>query len=138
MKSSVWIGVLTGIASLATLGSAMADECQMAGTLTQVVGTVVVDKGQGFAPGVVGTSLKNGDKVAVQGSGSAVVDFGNQRTVTVPGSTAEMLRAPGCGFVLDETGAVIVGTVAVGGGIAAAIAASDGSSNRIPFFPVSP
>ena len=138
MKSSVWIGVLTGIASLAALGSAVADECQTAGALTQVVGTVVVDKGQGFAPAVVGASLQNGDKVAVQGSGSAVVDFGKERTVTVPGSTTATLRAPGCGVVLDETRAVIVGTVAIGVGIAAAIAASDGGSNRTPFFPVSP
>lgn len=138
MKSSVWVGVIAGVASLAALGSAAADECQTAGTLTEIVGTVVVDKGEGFAPAVVGTSLKNGDKVAVQGSGSAVVDFGKERTVTVPGSTTETLRAPGCGVVLDETGAVIVGTVAIGGGIAAALAASDGSSNRTPFFPVSP
>ncbi|TCK16732.1 hypothetical protein EV667_4325 [Ancylobacter aquaticus] len=138
MKRLLRVVAIVGFASIVALGSAVADECQTAGTLTEVVGTVFVDKGQGFTPGVVGASLKNGDKVAVQGSGSAVVDFGNERMVTVPGSTTETLRAPGCGFVLDETGAVIVGAVAVGGGIAAAIAVSDSSSNRIPFFPVSP
>lgn len=138
MKRSTVSMVAGVVLSLGAAGTAAADVCETAGTLTEVVGSVMVDKGQGFAPGAVGMSLKGGDKVSVQGPGSAVVDFGSQRTVTVPGSTTETLRVPGCGLVIDSTTGAIVGVVAVGGGIAAAIALSDSSSSSIPFFPVSP
>ncbi|UOK72791.1 hypothetical protein [Ancylobacter polymorphus] len=138
MKRCVAYVSVAGLVSLGMIGSAAADACQTTGTLAEAVGTVLVDKGQGFAPGVVGASLKSGDKVAVQGPGSAVIDFGNERTVTVPSSTTETLRVPGCGLALDDSTGLVIGTVAVGGGIAAAIALSnEGSKNGI-IFPVSP
>jgi len=138
MKRFVAYASVAGLLSLGMIGSAAADACQTTGTLAEAVGTVLVDKGQGFAPGVVGASLKGGDKVAVQGPGSAVVDFGNERTVTVPSSTTETLRVPGCGVVLDSSTGLVIGTVAVGGGIAAAIALSNNDSKNGIIFPVSP
>ncbi|WP_428031366.1 hypothetical protein [Ancylobacter sp.] len=138
MNRSVLFAAAAAFFSVGTAGAALADACQTTGTLTELVGTVMIDKGQGFAPGFVGAALKGGDKVAVQGPGSAVVDFGTNRTVTIPGSTTETLRVPGCGLVIDTTTGMIIGTVAVGGGIAAAIALSDSGSNKTIFFPVSP
>nr|WP_281493581.1 hypothetical protein [Ancylobacter koreensis] len=128
-----------GLVMLGFAGAARADVCQTAGTLTEVAGTVVVDKGNGFVPGTVGTSLKSGDKVAVQGSGSAVVDFGSDRTVTVPGSTTETLKIPGCGLTLteDPTGLIVTTTV-IAGGITAAVLVSDSDDKKVPFIPISP
>lgn len=128
-------------AAIGAIGSARADTndaCNVAGTLKEVVGSVAMDRGAGFTPAVIGASLKTGDKVAVQGPGSAVIDFGDGKTITVPGSTTEVLRVPGCGFAsgYDPT-VVILGTAVVGGGIAAAIALSDSGSSA-PFFPISP
>ncbi|WP_371347720.1 hypothetical protein [Ancylobacter sp. IITR112] len=129
---------VAGLACLGLAGPAAADACQTTGTLASAAGTVLVDRGQGFTPGTVGISLKGGDKVAVQGPGSAVVDFGNDRTVTVPSSTTETLRVPGCGLAVDPSTGMVVGAVAVGGGIAAAIALSDNGGNNGLIFPVSP
>lgn len=138
MKRSFVFLAVAGVFSFGAVGSAAADACQDGGTLTEIVGTVMIDKGQGFVPGAVGASLKGGDKVSVQGPGSAVVDFGSERTVTIPGSTTETLRVPGCGLVMDSTTGLILGTVAVGGGVAAAIAASDSGGGTTVIFPVSP
>lgn len=114
------------------------DPCKVAGTLKEAVGSVAMDRGAGFTPAVIGASLKTGDKVAVQGPGSAVIDFGDGKTVTVPSSTTEVLRAPGCGFAWgSDPTVVILGTAVVGGGIAAAIALSDSGSSA-QFFPISP
>lgn len=144
MKRSFLTMAVLGTVSIGTIGSAAADICLTTGTLTQAVGTVMVDKGAGYTPGVIGTSLKNGDKITVQGPGSAVVDFGNDRTLTVPASTTETLRAPGCGaFAMSSPSAIggpavgIFGSLALGGAVAAAISASDGNSG-VQFFPISP
>lgn len=139
MKRSVLFAAAMAAFSLDVAGAASAQTCQTTGTLTEIVGTVMVDKGQGFVPGFVGASLDGGDKVAVQGPGSAVIDFGSDRTVTVPGSTTEIVRAPGCGLVMDSTTGLVVATVVIGGGIGAAIALSnDSGDNRTVFLPVSP
>lgn len=138
MKRFVACTAVAGFVSLGMIGSAAADACQTTGTLAEAVGTVLVDRGQGFASAAVGASLKGGDKVAVQGPGRAVVDFGNERTLTVPSSTTETLRVPGCGLAIDASTGLVVGTVAVGGGIAAAIALSDNGSDTRIIFPVSP
>ncbi|WP_428029113.1 hypothetical protein [Ancylobacter sp.] len=143
MKKLVFSAVLAGTLSIGALGSAYADDgCQTAGTLTQAVGSVMVDKGKGFTPGVVGASLRVGDKIAVRGPGSAVVDFGNERTLMVPASTTETIRVPGCGLIqtqapLDPTLGVL-GMLAGTGAVAAIISASDGKSGTTIFFPVSP
>ncbi|WP_018964076.1 hypothetical protein [Ancylobacter sp. FA202] len=135
--------VIVGVLSLGAFETAMADDaCQTSGRLAQTVGTVMVDKGNGFAPGVVGTSLVSGNRISVLGQGQAVVDFGNQKTLTVPGSTTEIVQVPGCGFDLTNSGGMnpavgIVGTLAVGAGLSAAISASDGKSGTV-IFPVSP
>ncbi|MDQ0348994.1 hypothetical protein J2S76_003428 [Ancylobacter vacuolatus] len=123
---------------LGMAGSAVADVCQTTGTLTEAVGTVLVDSGQGFANASVGASLKGGDVVSVHGAGSAVVDFGSDRTVMVPGSTTTALQVPGCGLAMDSSTGLAIGAVAIGGGIAAAVALSDNGSGNGFIFPVSP
>lgn len=138
MKRSVAYAVVVGFSFLGMAGSAMADACQATGTLTEAVGTVLVDSGQGFTNASVGASLKGGDKVSVQGAGSAVVDFGSARTVMVPGSTTTTLQVPGCGLAVDSSTGLVIGAVAVGGGVAAAIALSDNGSGNGFIFPVSP
>lgn len=126
-------------------GAAAQGDCQTTGQLASAVGSVMVDKGNGFAPGVIGTSLKTGDKVSVRGQGNAVVDFGDNRTVTIPSSTTETLRAPGCGFGLTNSGGMdpalgIAATIGAGIGLSAIVSSVDGSSNRTggATVPVSP
>ncbi|WP_018387863.1 hypothetical protein [Ancylobacter sp. FA202] len=138
MKRSVAYAVVVGFSFLGMAGAALADACQTTGTLTEAVGTVLVDRGQGFATASVGTSLKGGDMVSVQGTGSAVVDFGTDRTVMVPGSTTTTLQVPGCGLAVDSNTGLVIGAVAVGGGVAAAVALSDNGSGNGFIFPVSP
>lgn len=145
MKRSFLSMAVVCAAAIGAIGSARADTndaCNVAGTLKEAVGSVAMDRGAGFTPAVIGASLKTGDKVAVQGPGSAVIDFGDGKTITVPGSTTEVLRAPGCGLAsgydpMSNPTAVILGTAVVGGGIAAAIALSDSGSSA-QFFPISP
>lgn len=145
MKRTFLMVAALGAVSIGAVGSASADVCLTQGTLAQAVGTVLVDKGAGYAPGVIGTSLKNGDKITVQGPGTAVVDFGNDRTLTVPASTTETLRAPGCGGFASNNNSTLIGgpavgvfgSLALGGAVAAAISASDGNSG-VQFFPISP
>lgn len=140
--------IVLSMAALAALsfgaaGSAAAqDACQTAGRLASAVGSVMIDKGNGFTPGVIGTSLKTGDKVSVRGQGNAVVDFGDNRTVTVPSSTTETLRAPGCGFGVTNSGGNpalgIGGMLAATGGVAAAISSIDNGGSSVIIIPVSP
>lgn len=138
MNRSVAYAVVVGFSFLGMAGSAVADACQATGTLTEAVGTVLVDRGQGFANASVGASLKGGDMVSVQGAGSAVVDFGSNRSVMVPGSTTETLRVPGCDVAIDSNTGLVIGAVAVGGGVAAAVALSDNGNGNGFIFPVSP
>ncbi|WP_371345142.1 hypothetical protein [Ancylobacter sp. IITR112] len=143
MRSVLTLAAVVAL-SFGVAGNAAAqDGCQTSGRLASAAGSVMVDKGNGFVPGVVGTALKTGDKVSVRGQGNAVVDFGNNRTVTVPSSTTETLRAPGCGLDLTNSGSAnpalgIAATLAVGGGLAAAISAADSSSGTTIITPVSP
>ena len=138
MKRSLAYATVAGFAFFGMAGSAAADVCQTTGTLTEAVGTVLVDKGQGFMNANIGASLRGGDKVSVQGPGSALVDFGSDRTIMVPGSTTTTLQTPGCGVAVDSSTGLVIGAVAVGGGVAAAIALSDNGSGNAFFFPVSP
>lgn len=142
MKRSVISMVVIGGLSFGAIGSAAADVCATTGRLTVATGSVLVDRGSGFVPGVIGASLKGGDKIAVRGQGNAVVDFGNNRTLTIPGSTTEVVRVPGCGLIQTNSGSIgptagIFGTLALTGGIAAAISTTEGKSGVI-VFPVSP
>jgi hypothetical protein len=129
--------------SFGAAGAAAAqDACQTAGRLASAAGSVMIDKGNGFTPGVIGTSLKTGDKVSVRGQGNAVVDFGDNRTVTIPSSTTETLRAPGCGFGVTNSGGnpglAIGGMLAGAGGLAAALSTIDSSGSSVIIIPVSP
>lgn len=129
--------------SFGAAGTAAAqDACQTAGRLASAAGSVMIDKGNGFTPGVIGTSLKTGDKVSVRGQGNAVVDFGDNRTITIPSSTTETLRAPGCGFGVTNSGGnpglAVGGMLAAGGGLAAALSTLDSSGSSVIIIPVSP
>lgn len=144
MRQFVVPAVLAGILSVSALSTAQAqDACQTGGTLTQAVGSVMVDKGRGFVPGVIGTSLKGGDRISVRGPGSATVDFGSNRTLMVPASTTEVIRVPGCGLLQTNAGSVnpalgIAGMLAGGGALAAIISTTTDEKRRTVFFPVSP
>lgn len=126
---------LAGAVAVGSAGTASA-QGTCSGVLVTAQGTVLVDRGAGFTPASVGTAVQAGNRISVQGPGNAVVDFGGARTVTVPGSSTQTL--PSCGLFQDaNTGAVVVGTVVVAGGIGAAIALSNDDS-KTPFFPISP
>ena len=136
---------MAAVAALSYGGAGAAadqDECQTAGRRASAAGSVMIDKGNGFTPGVIGTSLKTGDKVSVRGQGNAVVDFGDNRTVTIPSSTTETLRAPGCGFGVTNSGGnpglAIGGMLAGAGGLAAALSTIDSSGSSVIIIPVSP
>lgn len=128
---------LAGAVAVGSAGAASAQgTCSTSGVLVAAQGTVLVDRGVGFKPASVGASVYSGNRISVQGIGSATVDFGGARTVTVSSSSTQTL--PGCGLFQDaNTGAVVVGTVVIAGGIGAAIALSNDDSNT-PFFPISP
>jgi hypothetical protein len=116
---------------------AAASECATSGILTSIHGNILVDQGEGFRPGAVGLTLRSGDKVSVVGTGSAVIDFGNSKVVTIPSSTTQTLRAPGCGFLgASNTGRAVV-AIAVVGGVTAAIAFSSDRKNKTN-RPISP
>lgn len=103
----IFSSILTaGAVSLAAMGSAAALEgCPTTGHLASASGLVIVDTGEGFQRGVIGTSLKTGDQIVVHGEGNAIVDFGNDRTMTVASSTIETVRVPDCGQqALDSSG----------------------------------
>lgn len=144
MMRTMFVMLAAGALSLGAVASATAqDSCQTAGRLATAVGNVMVDKGSGFAPGVLGTSLVSGDKVSVLGQGQAVVDFGNDRKLTVASSTTEIVQVPACGFGMTDSGGInpavgIAGTLAVGVGLSAAISAADSSSGTVIIVPVSP
>lgn len=127
---------LAGAVAVGSVGVANA-QANCSGVLVAAQGKVLVDRGAGFTPAATGASVQGGNRISVQGPGSAVVDFGGSRTVTVPGSTTQTL--PGCGGLFQDanTGAVVVGTVVIAGGIGAAIAISNDDSST-PFFPISP
>ncbi|MGE0765718.1 MAG: hypothetical protein AB7L90_04585 [Hyphomicrobiaceae bacterium] len=109
--------------------------CAATGVLASFQGNILVDRGDGFKAGAVGLSLKAGDKVSVVGPGNAVVDFGNSRLVNIAGSSTETLRAPGCSVFGASNGGAVA-TIAVVGGVAAAIALSAGRKSKS--VPVSP
>ena len=112
------------------IDNAAAAGCATAGILTSFQGNILVDRGDGFKAGAVGLSLKSGDKVSVVGPGSAVVDFGNSNVVTVPSSTTQTLRAPGCSSFLSTSKTGVVATVLVAGGVAAAITLANDRKHR--------
>ncbi|QFR33444.1 hypothetical protein [Ancylobacter sp. TS-1] len=137
MKRTASAVVVLCAGILGFAGSAAAQgTCGTSGTLTQVVGNVVVDQGAGFKSASVGSSLKAGDKVAVRGPGNAVVDFGSQRLVTVTGSTTRVIQAPGCAFVPNDVAKIVVPTMILVGGVWTAVEISDNKKNR--FIPISP
>lgn len=139
MKHSASVAVVLCAGVLGFAGSAAAQgACQTSGTLTQAVGNVVVDQGAGFKPASVGASLRSGDMVAVRGPGNAVVDFGSQRIVTVPGSSTQVLQPPGCAPVPNNTAQVVVPTLILIGGVWTAVEISDNNNKKIPFIPISP
>lgn len=136
MMRSFWFMALAGAVTVANVGVASA-QGTCSGVVVAAQGTVMVDRGAGFSPASVGASVQAGNRISVQGPGNAVVDFGGNRTVTIPASSTQTL--PGCGlFTTADTGAIVVGTVVIAGGIGAAIALSNDDNNKTPFFPISP
>jgi hypothetical protein len=123
------------VSGMGHIEKAAAAGCAASGILTSFEGNIRVDRGDGFRPGAVGIALKAGDKVSVVGPGNAVVDFGNSNVITIAGSSTETLRPPGCSFLSTSNGGVVA-TIVVVGGVAAAIALSNGRNSRS--VPISP
>jgi hypothetical protein len=115
---------------------AAATSCAATGVLTSFQGNILVDRGDGFKPGTIGLALKAGDKVSVVGAGNAVVDFGNSNVINIASSSTETLRPPGCSLVHTSPRGVAV-TIAVVGGVAAAIALSNERKSKTT-RPISP
>lgn len=139
MYRSVLAMSVIGAGFVGFIGSAAAQgACQTSGTVTQVVGNVLVDQGAGFRTASVGTSVGSGDRISVRGPGRAVVNFGSQQTISVPGSTTQVLRPPGCGLINPNNAAkIIVPSAIIAGGTFAAVEISD-SEKKLPYRPISP
>jgi hypothetical protein len=137
MNSLKLIAILAAgfVSGMGHIEKAAAAGCAATGVLTSFQGNILVDRGDGFKTGAIGLSLKAGDKVAVVGPGNAVVDFGNSNVINIAGSSTETLRAPGCSFLGTSNGGAVV-TIAVVGGVAAAIALSTGRKSKSA--PISP
>ncbi|MGO9173855.1 MAG: hypothetical protein ACLP7P_18085 [Rhodomicrobium sp.] len=109
-----------------------------AALLTNVQGTVTVNRGEGFAPAGNTAVLAPGDRVRAE-TGSADIVYDNGCTVKLgAGQTVAVLyAAPDCGGGLWDgaasssgisTGTLLVGGLVVAGGIGAGIALSQKSS----------
>lgn len=132
---------MTGAASISTASAQ--GTCPATAVLASVQGNVLVNSGSGFTPGRVGSVIRAGDQVSVRGSGNAVVDFGGGRIVSVPASSTQAVRAPGCGATIaqpaDPTAMIvggIAGAAAIGGGIA--LSNNGGGNDLPPIRPISP
>jgi hypothetical protein len=114
------------IASLAASGA-------QAALLTNVQGMVTVNHGYGYQPAGVGGQMGPGDRVHA-GEGSADIVYENGCTVKVgSGQTAIVLgTAPACtvGSQTPDAGTYAAGGMLAAGGVAAAIAFSQGSSSN--------
>lgn len=124
--------------AVAVLAAGLVAGTADAAILTQVQGTVLVNAGSGFVPAGNGFAVEPGNQVMIQGPGQAVVDFGNGQTVTVPGSSTIVVRAPGVLPASGLSAKVIIGSVFTAAGVGGIIAIADtGGSNPAP-LPISP
>lgn len=106
----------------------------MAASLTGVQGTVLVDRGNGFVLAQTGADLRAGDRVMVQPSSSAQINFANGKSqilqptgaiYTVPPDDQEAaapVEAEAAGAGGFTQGAIIVGGIAAVAGGALLIA----------------
>jgi hypothetical protein len=122
-------------------------------TLSNVEGTVSVNRGDGFQPASIGTALSSGDRVRASASGSANIVYENCCSTRVgPSQVAVVLATPpACqGASLKDGGAgyapagfgpgadtLLVGGLIVGAGVGIAVAASN-DNNSTTHHQVSP
>jgi hypothetical protein len=121
-------------------------------TLSNVEGTVAVNRGDGFQPASIGTTLSSGDRVRANASGSANIVYENGCSTRVgPSQVAVVLATPpACqGASLKDGGGVgyapaglgtdtlLVGGLIVGAGVGIAVAASN-DNNSTTYHQVSP
>ena len=126
--------------SIAVITALLASNAEAA-LLTNVQGTVTVNRGDGFVPaGPAGTTavLAPGDRVRAE-TGSADIVYDNGCTVTLGAGqmVAVLYAAPDCSGGLKDgaasssgisTSTLLIGGVVVAGGIGAGIALSQKSS----------
>lgn len=135
-------------ASMLLLSASMAS----AATLSEINGRALVSKGAGFSPAAKGSALTPGDRIVVEGSGTAVVKFndgcahnltsGTIFTVTkaspctLSSVDAEKFRnrmgqsttpPPPAGL---GVGTLVIGGVVVAGGVLAVVATQNAGSNN--------
>lgn len=95
-----------------------------AATVNSVSGQVLVNKGEGYQQVVGSTSANPGDTVVVNPGGSASIVYPDGCVVQVqPGTVATIAQTSPCqaGSAGTNTTTFILGGLAVGGGVAAAI-----------------
>jgi len=110
-----------------------------AATVTNIAGTVSVNRGSGFVAVADGASINPGDRVFVPEGGGVHVAFSSTCVVSIPsGQTftvpAESPCVPGGG--VDPT--LLGGGLLVIGGVAVAAVVLTGSDSNRPTRPVSP
>ncbi len=130
-------GMVRKSISIAVIAALMASSAEAA-LLTNVQGTVTVNRGDGYSPAGAGSVILPGDRVRA-GEGSADIVYENGCTMRVgPGQTSIVLyAAPDCNggskdAAVDtgiSTGTLLIGGVlVVGGAVAGGIALSQTSS----------
>ena len=120
------------------LASAMMASAAQAAHLANVQGKVFVNYGQGYQPATGNAALGPGDRVKA-GEGSAVIVYEGCASQTVePGQTVVVVASPPCapigmGGLPQST--LIIGGVAIAGGVGLAVALSSNNSNGSPSSP---
>lgn len=122
-----------------------------AATLTSVQGAVLVDRGNGFVLAQTGVDVSPGNRILVQSSASAQINFSNGKTqllehtgavYTVPPENDDVAAVPetpaGGGTVVP--GGLVIGGVAAlaGAGVLIANSSKNGDKKTSPPAPSSP
>jgi len=111
-------------------------------TLSNIEGTVSVNRGDGFQPASIGAPLSSGDRVRAGASGSANIVYENGCSTRVAPSQVAVVLAtpPSCqGASLKDgpayapagigTDTLLIGGLVVGAGVGIAVALSNDNSN---------
>lgn len=122
-------------AAMLLTGAAVAD----AATLDSISGSVLVNRGGGFAPVSTGALVNPGDRVMVSGNGQARIVYNSTCSVAIPsGQTVTVAATVPCQPGSQADGSLWRGgmSLVAGGLVAGAILSDTGSGN--PARPVSP
>ncbi len=123
MINRLTLGLVAAAATVIMAGSVHA------ATLTVSQGPCFLNTGTGYQPVSGSVEIKAGDRVICRGAGSAQIAYSPTNVVTVTSANPAIVQVVAAGGGLGVTEALVLGGVAVAGGVAAAVSASSGSKS---------